>query len=49
MFRHGLSLPLRGLKYSSMSNIYLSEIINLHEPSGGDGYPFNIPVTKSLK
>ena len=32
-----------------MSNIYLSDIVNLHEPSPSDGYPFNIPAIKSLR
>jgi predicted ATPase len=32
-----------------MSNIYLAEIVNLHEPSTSDGYPFNIPAIKSLR
>ena len=32
-----------------MSNIYLAEIVNLHEPSPSDGYPFNIPAIKSLR
>ena len=32
-----------------MSHIYLSEIVNLHEPSHSDGYPFNIPAIKSIK
>ena len=32
-----------------MSNIYLAEIVNLHEDSPSDGYPFNIPAIKSLR
>lgn len=32
-----------------MPNIYLSRITNLHEPCGGDGYPFNIPAISELK
>jgi predicted ATPase len=32
-----------------MSNIYLAEIVNLHEPSPSDDYPFNIPAIKSLR
>lgn len=32
-----------------MPNIYLSRITNLHEPSDGDGYPFNIPAVKQLR
>ena len=31
-----------------MSNIYLSEIINLHEPIGDNDYPFELAI-KGLK
>ena len=32
-----------------MANIFLSTIINTHEPQPDDKYPFNIPVIKHLK
>lgn len=34
---------------AEMANIFLSTIINTHEPQPDDKYPFNIPVIKHLK
>ena len=34
---------------AEMANIFLSTIINTHEPKPDDKYPFNIPVIKHLK